>query len=124
MPMLSNGGKQASLTVAGQLITVKELTLQEISQWLEDKVNPPDEIIAAPLMAILPIGEMMLGDIFRMTDLTEDVANSLKPSELEAVANKCREVNRSFFTLAATVTMAGKAALDQLSTSLTEPAPS
>jgi len=122
--MLNNGAKKATLTVAGIPVTVKELTVQEIGQWLEDKTNPSSDSIENPLLSLLPVGDMMLGDLFSMTDLTLDKANGMTGSELETVLDKCKEVNKHFFALAATLRMAGAAALDQLSSSSTKTAPS
>jgi len=118
--MSRNGAKKVSVTVANVAVTAHELTVEQINQWMDGKSNASVE---NPLAALLPVGDLMLGDLFLMSDLTEADANSMTVSQLEEVAEACQKLNKSFFVLAATLKLAGSAALDQLASSSTEPAP-
>lgn len=113
MPMLSNGGRNKTVAIGELVVTVKELTVAEIGQWLDDKLTPSESQVNDPLLALMPVGDMVLADVMQMTDLTREQVNTLTGSELEQVAKVCKEVNASFFGLAATLTLAGKAALDK-----------
>ncbi|PHS70535.1 MAG: hypothetical protein COB22_07875 [Cycloclasticus sp.] len=111
--MSNNGGRNKSVAIGDLVVTVKELTVGEIGQWLDDKLTPGDEMVQDPLLSLMPVGDMVLGDVMRMTDLTREHIDDMTGSELEQVSAVCKEVNTSFFGLAATLTLAGKAALDQ-----------
>jgi hypothetical protein len=113
MPMSNNGGRNKTVAIGDLVVTVKELTVAEIGQWLDDKLTPSGSQVNDPLLALMPVGDMVLADVMQMTDLTREQVNTLTGSELEQVAKVCKEVNASFFGLAATLTLAGKAALDK-----------
>lgn len=113
MPMSNNGGRNKTVAIGDLVVTVKELTVAEIGQWLDDKLTPSESQVNDPLLALMPVGDMVLADVMQMTDLTREQVNTLTGSELEQVAKVCKEVNASFFGLAATLTLAGKAALDK-----------
>lgn len=111
--MSNNGGRNKTVAIGDLVVTVKELTVAEIGQWLDDKLTPSESQVNDPLLALMPVGDMVLADVMQMTDLTREQVNTLTGSELEQVAKVCKEVNASFFGLAATLTLAGKAALDK-----------
>ena len=111
MPL--NGARDKELTIGQLKVKVRELTVGEIGEWLNDKLKPSPDLVADPLCALLPVGDMLLGDVLRMTDLDRDSVKGLTGSDLEQLSDLCREVNKSFFALAATLTLAGSAALNQ-----------
>jgi len=117
MRMSHNGGRNKAVTIGELVVTVKELTVAEIGEWLDDKLTPSESQVNDPLLALMPVGDMVLGDVMQMTDLTREQVSTLTGSELEQVGKVCKEVNTSFFGLAATLTLAGKAALNQPLTS-------
>lgn len=97
--------RQREHTVGELTFTAKELTVEEIAAWVDAKINPSGRVdTGADLVALLlPVGELVLGDLFRMTDLTMDQVRGLAPGELEAVVGHCKELNQSFFAMAGLV---------------------
>jgi len=81
------------IEVAGRRVQVKELTVGEIRAWLRDLRTDGDGVDWALFE------EVSLFDLYRMTDLTPDIAETLSPSELREILAAAKEINADFFGL-------------------------
>ncbi len=96
-----------TLTLNDRTITIKELTVGEIRAWLKALENPAQTDVAdLALMA-----DFRVSDLTVMTDLSAADFDSMAPSELRQVWDKCREVNGDFFGLMGRLEVVGQAAL-------------
>lgn len=99
---------EQTVPACGREVRVRELTVKEIRQWLaelsvtQEGVDVVDQLL---------FDDVALSEIGRMTDLTADEMASATPSELDALAARCREVNRHFFALRARLMTAGTMAM-------------
>lgn len=107
--------------VIGELrVTVRELTVGEVRVMFKrmaemQNPDPVDETL---------LEEISLVDLKLMTDLPDNLADDLTPSQLRQIYETCREVNPDFFALRERVELLGQRLLDQLSTvSNATPAP-
>tara|TARA_R110001606_G_scaffold345513_1_gene494379 strand:+ start:11009 stop:11329 length:321 start_codon:yes stop_codon:yes gene_type:complete len=93
------------LKVGSQSVTVHEMTVQQVRAFLQDAAK------GAPVDAVdsLILGDCELSTLRSMCTLTDDEMGELKPSELEAVKAKCKELNPHFFALLAKLTDMAKA---------------
>lgn len=87
---------------------MRELTVAEIRAWIAD---PTADVEAHDAVALALLEDVTFGDLKRMTDLTDEEMANAVPSDLEAVRERCKEVNRSFFALRERLAMAGEKAL-------------
>ena len=101
----SQGGRvmRLSLAVAGEPITVtlRELTVAEISDWMEGKISPSPALnswdLTAETMMLTDI--ISLADLLSMSDLGVELANELTPSVLTDLAEKSQSLNTAFFLM-------------------------
>jgi len=84
------------IEVAGITVTVREITVNEVRDWLVNADNEKNDIVGDSILDDISINE-----ICRCSDLTAKQASRLKPSELIIIANGCKELNTSFFGLRA-----------------------
>lgn len=83
------------IVVDGQAIICRELTVLQVRDWLNDMVqSTADDPLDAALFA-----DCALGDVKRMTDLSDERINTMRPSQLEQVIAVCKELNPHFFGL-------------------------
>ncbi|QRY79636.1 hypothetical protein JVX91_00545 [Pseudomonas sp. PDNC002] len=73
-------------------VTVREMTVAQVRQLM-------DTITADEVGDNLLGGVLRLHDLSAMSDLTTKQIDELRPSQLEEVAQACREVNRHFFEM-------------------------
>ncbi|MBW7901266.1 MAG: hypothetical protein H3C26_07305 [Rhodocyclaceae bacterium] len=99
-----------TVPACGRDVQVKELTVSEIRQWLADLSAPKAEAEADVVDQLLFEGAA-ISEIGRMSDLTTAELASARPSELEAILARCREVNSHFFALRARLQTLGVAAM-------------
>lgn len=90
----------AEVTVAGRLVTVRELTVAEVRDWVAE--------VELGTREIDPAGEslfenMGLADIARLSDAPADWLAGFGPSELQTLADLCQKVNPHFFRLRAVI---------------------
>lgn len=90
----------AVIELAGQSLTVRELTVAACRDWLRE--------IEAGLRPVDPAGDALfeqitLGDLAVMCDADPDWLAGFTPSELQPLADLCRQVNPHFFRLRAVV---------------------
>ncbi|MDF3932150.1 hypothetical protein [Pseudomonas citronellolis] len=78
-------------------VVVKELTVAEVRQLLDQESSGdiPD-VIGDSLFP-----DLRLADIPLLTNLTSNQLESLLPSQVQAVIEACRGVNRHFFEMTA-----------------------
>lgn len=100
---------ERKVAIGDRDVTVRELTVGEIRQWVaEAETAPPDPPPAvASALALLedPADHQALLGLERMTDFRLDALDSVPPSALRALLTACREVNADFFGLLARVAM-------------------
>lgn len=78
-----------------QPVICRELTVLQVRSWIE---------AAAQDRAVDVVAEMLftacsLDSLKRMTDLTDERINALRPSQINELIEVCRELNPDFFAL-------------------------
>lgn len=88
-----------TITLNGQMVQIKELTVAEVRHWMMDILasgnkenNTADLVLDQALFEGIAIG-----DLLRMTDLSLDQVDNFTPSQLQIVITKCKELNPDFF---------------------------
>lgn len=76
--------------IAGKEIIVRELTVADARVMF--MANMSDDVIGEMLFA-----ECSLADIVRMTNLTREELDTMRPSEVKQVLSWCKEQNQDFF---------------------------
>ena len=99
---------KVNIKVAGISLTVKRLTVREIADWVDQQLTVAKETdTGADLVPLLmPVGDMSLADLLYMTDASFDDLQDLTEADLERVLEKCKEVNKAFFTVAQRMNLA------------------
>lgn len=83
------------VTIDTKEVVVKELTVAEIRSWLAEMSAMSEmDAISASLIEGVDFG--LLGV---MTDIAKPEIENMTPSQLQQVADACKERNRHFFTL-------------------------
>lgn len=90
----------ADVTIGDLTVTVRELTVAEVRDWVREI-----EIGTRP---IDPAGDALfedvcLGDMALMSNASGDFLAGFGPSELQPLADLCKKVNPHFFRLRAVV---------------------
>ena len=86
-----------SVSVGDRLVTVRELTVREVRDWLADAdCGAPDDPIHA-----LAHEDCSLSDLARMSDIAARDLEDYTPSELEALVATARKLNPHFFRVRA-----------------------
>lgn len=81
----------------GRRITVRELTVAELRNWLKDLENAKDKTIDLVTEGIIP--DASLTDVSRMIDLTLEDLDALTPTQIAGMVAVCKELNPHFFQL-------------------------
>lgn len=104
--------RDRTVEVDGISFTAKELTVSEITAWVDSHLRPDDDMSTYGLVAMMmPVAEgVVLKDLEVLTDLSAEQLQGIGQSALEAIAAKCKEVNAGFFALAARVAASEAAA--------------
>ena len=93
--------KEDKITVNGNQINVKELTVAEVRHWMKDMITlekcKDDQSRIDLVVDQGFLQEIGLSDIIRMTDMTRCQLDPYAPSELKVVIDKCKELNPDFF---------------------------
>lgn len=104
-------------------VTVRELTVAEIRDWLKDLATAdPDQPVDLADWLLFEDEGLRLSDFTRLTNLSADELRDLAPSDLEAILAKCREVNPRFFLALGRVLALGRLSI-QARNSTTSNAP-
>jgi hypothetical protein len=82
------------LNLDGREVIVRELTVSGVRQMLMPDAT--DDVVGAALFE-----EVRLVDLQRMTSLSTEDVEGLRPSQLRQVLDACREMNRDFFAMLA-----------------------
>lgn len=72
-------------------VTVREMSVLQVRGWLSEE-DADGGLID---LALLP--ECSLSDLKRMSTLTDEQINTLRPSQLREVVTLCKELNPDFF---------------------------
>jgi hypothetical protein len=97
-----------TVPIGGRDVTVKELTVGEIRAWLADMGADGDDVVSVALFE-----DATLADLSRMSDITAEEIAAAAPSELAAVLDMMRAVNKDFFSLRARLSKLGERALQE-----------
>ena len=82
------------LMINGVSVIVRELTVIQVRSWLSEMTAPPGEL---DLLDEGLFTECAISDLKRMSSLTEDQINQMRPSDLRPVIALCKELNPDFF---------------------------
>ena len=82
-------------------VTVKELTVGEIRQWLADESRLDTTAFDLLLVETLSGGDLLPADLLRFTDLSLPKLDDYAPSELRQVVEAVKAVNGAFFAIQA-----------------------
>jgi len=104
---------ERTVIACGREVRVIELTVGDIRAWLAGLSAPPADA-GVDVVDQLLFEDVALAEIGRMTDLTADELADAAPSELAAILDCCREVNRHFFALRSRLMTAGTMAMDSM----------
>ncbi|MBV2132050.1 hypothetical protein KRX52_04465 [Pseudomonas sp. MAP12] len=81
------------LSLDGQPVIVREMTVMQVREWLASaSADRPLDIVGDGLFT-----SCALADLPRMTDLTDERIDQLRPSQVEQVIAACKELNPHFF---------------------------
>ena len=84
----------SELTVGSRIVTVNELTVTQVREWL-NQVTPKDAEL--DVVAEMLFDDCNFATIVRMTNLSVEDLEEMVPSEIREVVRKCQEVNAHFF---------------------------
>lgn len=85
------------LDIGGARITVKEMTLAEIRNWLADN----EQAEARDIVGALLLDDCPLADLQRFCDATAEQIDNMTQSELHEMLDAAKELNPDFFHLRA-----------------------
>ncbi|MBG6290793.1 phage tail assembly protein [Pseudomonas nitroreducens] len=80
------------LTIGGRSVTVREMTVAQVRQLM-------DTITADTVGDSLMGGALRLHDLSVMSSLSAGEIDEMTPTQLQELAQACREVNRHFFEM-------------------------
>lgn len=83
------------LMINGISVIVRELTVIQVRSWLTEMTAQQTgelDLLDEGLFA-----ECAISDLKRMSSLTEDQINQMRPSDLRQVIALCKELNPDFF---------------------------
>jgi len=101
--------RRRSVQLDQRTVTVRELTVGEIRDWLRDMDarNAPLDLVDGMLLT-----ELAISDLCRMSDLPEDALDDLTQSEIDRLLEAARELNPHFFGMLARLAEAGRRLLE------------
>lgn len=90
------------LVIGGMQVICRELTVMQVRKWLEEASQPANmDTVSAVLFK-----DCTINDVVRMTSLTAEQIDDLRPSQVEQVIDICKELNPHFFGLLGRLTNA------------------
>ncbi|WP_311969347.1 hypothetical protein [Pseudomonas baltica] len=90
------------LLIGDLRVICRELTVMQVRKWLEEASQPTSlDTVSAVLFK-----DCTISDILRMTDLTDEAIDQLRPSQVEVVIDTCKGLNPHFFGLLGRLTNA------------------
>ena len=75
-------------------VIVRELTVLQVRNWLAETVSPTGQ---PDIVDQILFSDCSLGDLQRMTSLSLEQIDQLRPSDLRKVIALCKELNPDFF---------------------------
>lgn len=90
----SNAIESKELRFGSIVVTVRELTVLQVRNWLSELTKTPEEF---DIVGLAFFAECSFGDLQRMTSLRPEEIDQLRPSELKQVVALCKELNPDFF---------------------------
>lgn len=103
---------EKTVPALGREVRVFELTVSEIRAWLAGAIEGDVDVVDQLLFE-----DVSLTELRKFTDLTEAEVDAAAPSELRAIKDFCKEVNRDFFVLRSRLMSVGAGALSSASSS-------
>lgn len=105
--------REKTLDLAGQAVTVHELTVGEVRAWLADAEGqvPKDANGTPDVVALWLLDDCTLGDLARMSDVTPEQLSGLTDSTLRELVAACKALNPGFFGLRGRLMALGQASL-------------
>ena len=82
------------LQLGNTSVTVRELTVLQVRNWLAEVVQPS---VQSDIVDQALFGDCALSDLQRMTSLSSEQIDQLRPSQLREVIALCKELNPDFF---------------------------
>ena len=83
------------LMIGDLSVICRELTVLQVRKWLADAGGSASlDIVSSALFA-----DCSIDDLLRMTDLTTEAVDQMRPSQVDAVIATCKELNPHFFGL-------------------------
>lgn len=106
------------IDVAGTKITVKELTVSEVREWLKNVAVANKPVSGQPSKEVDVVGVMLFDwisfdDLERMSTVTKEFLENCTPSQVKLIADKCKDLNPDFFDMRSRLTALGKKALQK-----------
>lgn len=89
--MTQHATNSRELTFGDISVIVREMTVLQVRAWVEEADQD------GGLVDLAFFSDCSLGDIKRMSSLTDDQLNTLRPSQLREVLKACKELNSDFF---------------------------
>ncbi|GEM_PF-1317287 len=98
---------EKQIDVNGRTVTVKEISVKDILQMLKEDEQRYEASVSGlypnkveQIVDFALFDYVALPDLMKMTDLSMDDINTMRPSELARVVEAVKEVNPHFFALA------------------------
>lgn len=83
------------LQVGETSIIVREMTVQQVRAFLQSAAKGENVDVVDGLL----LGDCELGTLKAMSSITAEQIDQLRPSQLQAVKAKCKELNPDFFAM-------------------------
>lgn len=104
---MANETRARELQITDNLyVTVREMTVQQVRSLLQDAGQESERFDVVDNW-LLP--DVSMGDLKRMSTLTDEQIADMLPSQLRTVMEACRELNPDFFALVARLTKLSQA---------------
>ncbi len=107
--------REKQVEIAGQPVTVRELTVGEVRAWLADAEGQMqrDADGQPDIVGLLLLEDCTFGDLMQMSTITRERMDGATESDLLRLAACCKELNPGFFGMRARLMALGQRALDQ-----------
>ncbi|QFT23564.1 hypothetical protein FIV02_18485 [Pseudomonas sp. THAF187a] len=92
--MTANITNSKELQLGNISVTVRELSVLQVRNWLAELLAPQAQ---RDLVDEALFTECSIGDLLRMTSLTREQFDGLRPSQIREVIELCKELNPDFF---------------------------
>lgn len=92
--MTTNITNSKEIQLGSIAVTVREMSVLQVRTWLAELIKPNEQ---PDLVDQAFFDECSLGDLQRMTTLTREQIDQLRPSQLREVIALCKELNPDFF---------------------------